>query len=278
MLSLPVLNEIPVSIHRRLLNGMDQHFMLVMAYCWLVPLAMSLLPFTTDNYGGAGAWCSITSKDLKSLEWGTFWRFAIIYVPLWVAVAFNGYLCLRVYRAVKGFEASLAAYDDDDDDDDDVRTEAEGPLPPTGDGDTEATGANEEKAAPQGSRSRDRDRDSSGGSSIASDESRRGRDGGAVGMTRAARYGGQRRPRRQASASTTIVSRLRLYPIALVICWSWATVNRVHEAIYPYSPIFWLYVLQYSFQVREQLKSMYQKYQHATPPSRLALLKARARG
>lgn len=78
-----------------------QRFWTVMAYCWLIPLAMACLPFTTDNYGDAGAWCSITSKDLKSLQWGTFWRFAIIYVPLWVCVFFNAYMCVTVYRAMR---------------------------------------------------------------------------------------------------------------------------------------------------------------------------------
>lgn len=72
-----------------------------MAYCWLIPLAMACLPFTTDNYGDAGAWCSITSKDLKSLQWGTFWRFAIIYVPLWICVFINAYMCVTVYRAMR---------------------------------------------------------------------------------------------------------------------------------------------------------------------------------
>lgn len=76
-----------------------------MAYCWLIPLAMACLPFTTDNYGDAGAWCSITSKDLKSLVWGTFWRFAVIYVPLWVCIGVNVYMCFKVYRAMRSVKA-----------------------------------------------------------------------------------------------------------------------------------------------------------------------------
>lgn len=52
------------------------------------------------------------------------------------------------------------------------------------------------------------------------------------------------------STSTPIIARLQLYPLALVVCWSWATVNRVREAIEPNGrDIFWLYILQYSFQV-----------------------------
>lgn len=53
------------------------------------------------------------------------------------------------------------------------------------------------------------------------------------------------------STSIPIIKRLRLYPAALVVCWSWATVNRVREAFMPYgASMFWLFVLQYGFQVR----------------------------
>lgn len=56
------------------------------------------------------------------------------------------------------------------------------------------------------------------------------------------------------STSIPIIERLRLYPIALVICWSWATVNRVHEALHPKGQtVFWLFMLQYTFQVRSRL-------------------------
>lgn len=53
------------------------------------------------------------------------------------------------------------------------------------------------------------------------------------------------------STSIPIIKRLRLYPAALVVCWSWATINRVREAVMPYgASMFWLFVLQYGFQVR----------------------------
>lgn len=52
------------------------------------------------------------------------------------------------------------------------------------------------------------------------------------------------------STSIPIIRRLRLYPAALVVCWFWATVNRVREAFMPYgASMFWLFVLQYGFQV-----------------------------
>lgn len=171
-----------------------------MAYCWLIPLVMACLPFTTDNYGDAGAWCSITARDLKSLEWGTFWRFAVIYVPLWVCVGVNAYMCIKVYRAMRGFEAAMVAY-----------------------------------AVPEG-----------GGE---------GGERGEASVVGAGEQGGGGTAV-ESSTSMPIINRLRLYPIALVVCWSWATVNRVKEAIDPYGETdFWLYILQYSFQVKKKKKS-----------------------
>lgn len=214
--------------------GIDQHLKTVMAYCWLVPLFMSALPFTTDNYGDAGAWCSITSKDLKSLEWGTFWRFAVIYVPLWIAVAVNAYLCVSVYRAVRGIEA--AAYDDDSADEHSSSLAS-----------ASETEGGDETVMHQGG-GVDTGLGARRGLSLETD-TRRGEGeavpGGAVVMGT-----GQGLRRQRTSTSTAIVNRLRWYPIALVVCWSWATVNRVREAIDPYGAIFWLYVLQYSFQVQ----------------------------
>lgn len=176
-----------------------------MAYCWLIPLVMACLPFSTNNYGDAGAWCSITAKDLKSIEWGTFWRFAIIYVPLWLCVAVNAYMCFKVYRAMRGFEAAMVAY-----------------IEPAGmGGEAEAGGGTE-------------------GATVAGEMGRLGE-----GEARRSGQGGM-----EVSTSMPIINRLRLYPMALVVCWSWATANRVREAIEPYaSAIFWLYVLQYTFQV-----------------------------
>ncbi|CAM9503383.1 unnamed protein product [Sphacelaria rigidula] len=181
-----------------------------MAWCWTVPLVMAALPFSTDSYGDAGAWCSITARDLKSLEWGTFWRFSIIYVPLWVAVAINAYMCYRVYSAIKGFEAAMVVYDE-----------------PLEEQDTRSGPPDTEWG------------DDYGGGSWGTSGRRSGGGGGGGGRSS--------RPSRS-STSMGIVNRLRLYPIALVVCWSWATVNRLREAIDPYGAIFWLYVLQYSFQ------------------------------
>lgn len=187
-----------------------------MAYCWLIPFVMACLPFTTNNYGDAGSWCSITAKDLKSLEWGTFWRFAIIYVPLWTCVLVNGYMCVKVYRAMRGLEVAMEAYYDD--------PSAEG----SGDGEEEGEDEVVETRAEAGAGVR---AGSVRGGGVLR-EGRLGPDGVEI------------------STSMPIINRLRLYPIALVVCWGWATVNRVKEAVEPYSDtVFWLYILQYSFQV-----------------------------
>ncbi|CBN79026.1 Related to G-protein coupled receptors [Ectocarpus siliculosus] len=170
--------------------GIQERFWTVMAYCWLIPLGMACLPFTTDNYGEAGAWCSITSKDLKSLEWGTFWRFAVIYVPLVFEAAMVAYVEPGHETQAGGGGSSVAS---------------------TGAGGTHPAA---EAAAPAG-----------GG----------GARTGPGGV--------------ETSTSIPIIERLRLYPIVLVVCWSWATVNRTREAIEPYAEsLFWLFILQYSFQ------------------------------
>lgn len=44
-----------------------------------------------------------------------------------------------------------------------------------------------------------------------------------------------------------LIKRLKLYPLILVVCWTWATINRLQNAFSPDNPVFWLYVLQSLF-------------------------------
>lgn len=82
------------------------------------------------------------------------------------------------------------------------------------------------------------------------------REGGGSGMETA-----RGAPRRSASGlemstSIPIIKRLRLYPLVLVVCWSFATINRVHEAFNPSgTTTFALFMLQYAFQVRSFVHS-----------------------
>jgi len=44
-----------------------------------------------------------------------------------------------------------------------------------------------------------------------------------------------------------LIKRLKLYPLILVVCWFWATINRLQNAFNPNNEVFWLYVLQVLF-------------------------------
>ena len=84
----------------------EKYFHLV---CWLCPpLLLSLLPFAGDHYGPAGAWCWIKHED-------TAWRFAVWYVPLFVAITALfitfAYITYQIKRRFLGWQNSEAADD-----------------------------------------------------------------------------------------------------------------------------------------------------------------------
>ena len=70
-------------------TDVEQYRARIYCYGWLVPGLLALLPLSTNSYGDAGAWCWIHSKTWAET---TAWRFTIFYVPLWIAIAFNGYV------------------------------------------------------------------------------------------------------------------------------------------------------------------------------------------
>eukprot|EP00698_Gefionella_okellyi_P011695 TRINITY_DN3100_c0_g1_i1.p1 TRINITY_DN3100_c0_g1~~TRINITY_DN3100_c0_g1_i1.p1 ORF type:complete len:440 (+),score=51.64 TRINITY_DN3100_c0_g1_i1:162-1481(+) len=49
-------------------------------------------------------------------------------------------------------------------------------------------------------------------------------------------------------ATGNAVKRMGLYPLILIICYSWATVNRIQNYIAPDTPLFWLYLLHVLFE------------------------------
>ena len=76
-----------------------------MMYAWGLPVLFTLLPFTTNNYGNNGAWCSITSS--RGSWWGgVLWHVVCLYGPCWLAIAYNITMYLRVHRFVRGEERS----------------------------------------------------------------------------------------------------------------------------------------------------------------------------
>ena len=72
-----------------------------MMYAWGLPVLFTLLPFTTNNYGNNGAWCSITSSS-GSWWGGVLWHVVCLYGPCWLAIAYNVTMYLRVHRFVRG--------------------------------------------------------------------------------------------------------------------------------------------------------------------------------
>ncbi len=51
-------------------------------------------------------------------------------------------------------------------------------------------------------------------------------------------------PPKGQSRTVGIINLLRMYPVALCVCYSWATINRIYELITNTQSPFWLYVLQ----------------------------------
>ena len=56
------------------------------------------------------------------------------------------------------------------------------------------------------------------------------------------------RPRSGPSRSTVIIKHLRIFPIAMIVCWFPSFVLAVYEVVAPYEPLFWLYLVGYIFQ------------------------------
>lgn len=68
---------------------------------WGWPLIMSLLPFATDSYGDEGGYCWIQSHPDH-----VPWRFAQFYIPLSIAIIYNGYVYFNVWRTFKQHESA----------------------------------------------------------------------------------------------------------------------------------------------------------------------------
>lgn len=56
----------------------------------------------------------------------------------------------------------------------------------------------------------------------------------------------KRRERQQRSVRTQVVERLQLYPLVLVVSWTWATIYCIQSTLEPDHPIFWLACVAYS--------------------------------
>eukprot|EP00483_Globobulimina_turgida_P002069 UN02071 len=61
---------------------------------WLYIAICSILPLTTNSYGGAGGWCWIKGKPGAD----NIWRMFVFYIPLWVCVIFISFVYCRVWN------------------------------------------------------------------------------------------------------------------------------------------------------------------------------------
>ena len=128
-------------------TDVEQYRGRIYCYGWVVPGVLALLPLSTGSYGDAGAWCWVNSKTRAET---TAWRFTIFYVPLWFAIAFNGYVYWLTTKTLRRLLDVSSSVEGDD--------------------------------APQ--------------------------------------------------RLEALIDRLKYYPLILIICWTLATINRIHNSIH----------------------------------------------
>ncbi|CAM9278597.1 unnamed protein product [Discosporangium mesarthrocarpum] len=75
---------------------------------WGLSTLGMVLPLTTKSYGSTGAWCWITASGKPEFDVGTFWRYAVLYVPVWVVISYNIMLYARIARMLRRFSVSIA--------------------------------------------------------------------------------------------------------------------------------------------------------------------------
>ena len=87
-----------------LLRSFESLEKVYVALIFAVPLSFNWIPFIKESYGEAGAWCWIRKKneDCSEFPFGTYLRFVLWYVPLYVVlvILFVTYIFI-VYRVRK---------------------------------------------------------------------------------------------------------------------------------------------------------------------------------
>ncbi len=181
-------------------STMQESYWKLMAMCWGIPIGMTLLPLTSNNYDNinSDAWCSISGMVDTSVEYeGELWGIFLLYIPLWITVIVNFWMLFTVSEAILRLE-NIAN-----------RIDTATPVIP---------GGNHQYPSST----------SYGALEDSYTNSSPTKPGPPTGKSR--RHG--------------IINLLRLYPVALCVCYSWSTVNRIYELITNSQSPFWLYVLQ----------------------------------
>jgi len=69
-------------------------------FVWTTSFMLSVLPFFSNSYGDADGWCWISKYGDHSTVWGTFWRMACFYIPLWITIIFIIIIYRRTLRVL----------------------------------------------------------------------------------------------------------------------------------------------------------------------------------
>ncbi|CAN0391851.1 unnamed protein product, partial [Laminaria digitata] len=74
---------------------------------WGSALFGMLLPLTTDSYGSTGSWCWIEADPRADVDYGTMWRYLVLYCPLWAAIIFNIIVYVRIVGVIRRFSTDI---------------------------------------------------------------------------------------------------------------------------------------------------------------------------
>jgi len=174
-------------------------------FCWGVPFVLTLLPFTTSSYGDSGGWCWISTDN--SYAAGTAWRFVQFYIPLWLSITYNIYVYVHINRALKVMLESPDSQPNAQEND----VHARAPPPPDSRISVNAGTGPEDSAEAVAKEPTESAEDPS----MTNDEATR--------------------------RSSATLDRIKYYPMVLVVCYFFATVNRIVQIFGPQP--FWLSVL-----------------------------------
>jgi len=178
------------------------------AVCWGLPAILTILPLTTGSYGDAGGWCWIKSQ--RDID--VAWRFIQFYIPLWLSIIYSLVVYVKVHLRLKHVhslqpaipsEAMSSTVDElkvAPSSDDDLLADI--PL----DVDVDGDGNGDEE-----------DADNDEVNAMASEDPA---------------------SERAQHQSESMITRMKYYPLVLVVCYAWASVNRIYQIFE--EPVLWL--------------------------------------
>jgi len=71
------------------------------AFCWGVPLILTVLPLLSDSYGDTGGWCWIKNDTAGD----STWRFIQFYIWLWAGIVYTAVVFRFIYVKIRSLQA-----------------------------------------------------------------------------------------------------------------------------------------------------------------------------